>query len=207
MFWASIGAIGMTGLVSALILLVGTWNDTTGKILLTTFAVGGYGLLASLSLRVEAATADPLRGLNVGQSLVGVIASFAGLLIAAHMIWSERYLDWLFSSEGNEVRWEFTMLSIAFTTVWIAQLRSYAARVTDLVLWTSRSTLGMVILAELMVLYVMWADNIPESEAFWRVLAALTVLAVTSTLITFILRKLSSGGSDGPQRETITSTR
>ena len=181
-----VGAIAFSGIASALFFLVGAFNETVAKLMITTFAMGWYGMMASLIMR---GNKDPL---DILQSVAGAVVCGLGFLVALHQIWA------VWGGHGDEFSKEvelmLTFASLSFALVWFAQLRkAVGSQAIQLLSW---GTIVLVAAVEIMVLILIWHHEHEMNEMFIRFLATFTVLAVTGSFILPILRKLSKSTAE-----------
>jgi len=180
LLWVSVGIIGFSGLMTALFFLLGSFGETQVKLLASTFVIGGFGMTASLALRQSGNPSDAM------QSGVGGIMAVVGALTFMHLIWGSG--SW-FSDLENEWKFALTLATLSFSLAWIAQLRSDLSHAA--VTWCSIISIGLVAISELMLLVLIWNDAKDMGEFFYRLLATVTVLAVTGSAIRLVLPKLT----------------
>lgn len=185
LLWMGLGAIGFTGICSALFFLFGSFGETAVRLLASTLTLGWYGMAASLSLRL---------GDGVGakvQNGFAVVVCALGLFVGLHLIWASNglpFLEWGFKKEFELI---FTFFSLSFTLLWFSRLVRSAAD-SQMVAWCSMAATGLVCIGELMILILIWSEGRDLGDFFYRLLAVVTVLGVTGTVARMILRKISS---------------
>ncbi len=161
--------------VAVFIFLLGTFGEVELRLLLTTLAVGIFSLagLASTAL-----SGNKKHDLFV---FFGVVASIAGFVTAAGLIWE------VLTGET----WGKTFLILA--------VMSYAAAHTSLlllidskkkiVIHARSATIGFVTVVALMLIYLVFASGDGIDESFFRFLGAFAVLDVLGTVVTPLLRR------------------
>lgn len=180
-----LGAIGFTGVCSAFFFLFGSFGDTAVRLLMSTFTLGWYGMVASLSLSSGDGT-----GAKV-QNGFAVVVCALGLLFGLHLVWasnSSPFSEWGFKKEFEFI---LTFFSLSFTLLWFSRLVRSAAD-NQTVAWCSMATMGLVCIGELMVLILIWSEGHDLGGFFYRFLAVVTVLGVTGTIARMILRKITA---------------
>ncbi len=182
LLWASVGIIGFSGLMTALFFLMGSFGEMQVRLLLSTFTIGGFGMTSSLALRQSSNPADAI------QSALGGIVAIIGTLIFMHLIWSSES-RWFQSDTESEWKLAFTMATLSFALAWVAQLRTDLSHAA--VLWCSGITIAFVAASELMLLVLIWSEGRELGEFFYRLLAFVTVLAVTGSAIRLVLPKIA----------------
>jgi hypothetical protein len=178
LLWAGIGAVGITGLLSAFIFLFGNFGDTEIKLILTTLTVGWFGMTASLSMRESK---EPLDLVQAGAA--GVI-SLLGVLDCLSIIWG----NWRMIEIEDRWKLSASLITLSFALAWVAQIRPSTSSHLA-VFWTSLATLCCVVMAETMMLMLIYSNADYFSEMFFRLLATVTVLAVIGSIIRPMVRK------------------
>ncbi|OGZ05070.1 MAG: hypothetical protein A3C93_06230 [Candidatus Lloydbacteria bacterium RIFCSPHIGHO2_02_FULL_54_17] len=183
LLWASVGIIAFSGLMTALFFLMGNFGETQIRLIASTFVLGGFGMTASLAMRESKTPGDAM------QSGVGAVVAVIGTLVFMHLIWGSS--NDLFMGRDSESEWKlaFTVATLSFTLAWIAQVRTDLSHAA--VLWCSVVTIAFVAASELMLLVLIWSEGRDLGEFFYRLLAFVTVLAVTGSAIRLVLPKLA----------------
>jgi hypothetical protein len=180
----AIAALSLTALVAIGILLFGSFNETAGRILLTVAAIGGYSLLA-----LAATTALDREPAWLGP--VGLATVAAGFLTLVWLIWID---------DGGDVLGRLTaaLLTLGVAIAHAALLLLVTHRTEEgAVANVRRATLGASSLVTVMILIPLltaWDG----SGGYFRVLGAVSVLAVLGTLLTPIVQKLTAPPSAAP---------
>lgn len=180
LFSAAIGAIVFSGLIAVMALLFGVFNDTTARLLGTTFALGWYGMMASTALGRDGA-----KPLGVALTGVALGSSLVGSLIAMHLIWTTQT-----SFGDTEWKWAFTCSGIAFSLSWASLVRNVDDDLVAAVRLLSNAIGVVVGIICLMVLSLVWEMFDMPGEFFFRFLAALTVIAVAGSCALPFVRRL-----------------
>ena len=194
--WASVGAIGFAGLMSAGLFLFGDFGETEMKLIGSTLTLGWFGLTASLAMQMEGekpalrVAGELYFRLNDLQSWLAALVAVLGAVVFLHLIWGER--SW------PAIRIASSLLSLSFALSWIALLRS-REMTHNAVKVCSAVSIVLVVAIEFMVLFLILREGWVEREQFFRVLAALTVLAVSGSLALPFLRKITKQEPTAPQ--------
>ncbi|HXV32735.1 MAG TPA: hypothetical protein VD769_01900 [Gaiellaceae bacterium] len=174
--WALVASLSVTAVIAIATLLFAEFDDTAGRILATT-ALLSLACLLSLSAGV---LLDQRRA--VALAWATIVASGAGFVLAMVVIWGD---------PGNET------LSRITWSLWLgAGAGAQAATVTALLRpGASRRlrvlhALSIVLASSLaaVIAVAIWTE--PDSDAFARVMGALAVAAVLTSLLQPILQRI-----------------
>lgn len=173
---AAVGALCLAALAAILIFLFGEFQETEGRILITTLAVAGYSLIGLAATTRLARPPAWLAPLGLGLSAVGFVLMLA-------LIWTEPKGDVLGQIAGSVL-----VLAVAIAHAALLLPRRADPPAAGAVL---RATLTASAILAAMLIRVILLDTDP-GERYARWLGVVAVLDVLGTLLVPILRKLTT---------------
>ena len=163
--------------VGIFVILIGDFDETEIKILLTAGSLAGLSILALPSLfHLE-------RNQYITIARVGILTAIVGFLAVQLVIWSEGDI-------GGEFFWKtvVTIGVLAFSTNHVLSL--FMARVEKSIIAASRwVTVVAIATVAIFILYVIWMDEVPEQTI--RIFASVVVLDALGTIAFPIIVRLS----------------
>jgi len=187
-----IASLVVAALLGIIAIVGGNFGELQGRILMTTLAIGAFGMTILCHLAIVARAARVV-------GYIGIAASLLAMLPALVLIWT----DWGFGSQVDgwwKMLWIFTVLALSLAQAnLLLLLVTRPQQAVRVVLWI---TLGMVaLLAVLIILPIVTDGQIPGgNEDYWRVVAVVAILdvlgTITSPVVGAVLR--SKGGSPAP---------
>ena len=194
-FWTLIASLSLTAAIAIGILLFANFDDTTGRILMTTGLVSVTSLLALPG------------GVLLDQGRYRALA-WADLALSSALFVFATVLVWSSSDDPGETLLKaFGTLTIA--SVATAQVGAVTSRRRDgdprgvRILYLV--SIGLVAVVGAMACTAIWAEI--DDGNFYRILAALVVADVFSVIVQPILKKMSPARRDGVFRLAFTLDR
>lgn len=172
--WTTVGAIILSALIGASFLVLGTFGETTQKILLTTLILGISSLFSLVS------------GNNSNQSIkyAGIGTALVSGLIWISFVWNAFNFD-------NEFILRFVIITtvigfaLAHSTILKGRNKN---QLTKSVYWI---VIGLISVVTLMLVYLVFLDNPGVvGMTYYRILGALAILDVAGTITLPILRRV-----------------
>ena len=180
-----VASLCLTAAVAVYSLLAGEFDDTEAKVLLTTAAISGYGLLASpFPVLLE-------RGRAAGVAYAGLALAGLGFLLALVLIWQ----DWE-ESDGDAL-WRAWIVTTAFAGAF-SQAASLLARrrgAHDPVAGVRAVAIGLGFVVAALISIAALEEI--EGEGFYRALGAVGVLDVLCLALVPVLTRLRGDGASG----------
>jgi len=178
----------LTAAVAVYSLLAGELADTQAKVLLTTAAISGYGLLASpFPVLLE-------RGRAAGVAYAGLALAGLGFLLALVLIWQ----DW--EESGSDELWRTLIVITAFAGA-LSQAASLLARrrgAHDPVAGVRAVAIGLGFVVAALISIAALEEI--EDEGFYRALGAVAVLDVLGLALVPVLTRLRGDGATATGR-------
>jgi hypothetical protein len=175
-------SIGLSALIGIGVLLFGNFDRLEVQVLMTTLTVtvtSIFGLACGAFLETGRGKYLPLAGMTF--SIISALMCFL-------IIW-----DVLDDSEPF-VKAFLTAVILAASCSYLSLLS--LARLDSRFAWIRIAALICVSLLSWIFLYILWVEPVGGSDLIYRVLGVLGILLATITVVTPILHKLSSAGSD-----------
>ncbi len=176
-FAGIICSLFISAIVGIFVILIGDFDETEIKILLTAGSLAGLSILGLPSLfHIE-------RNQYLIIARVGILTAVTGFLAIQLLIWSQGDI-------GGEVFWKTvaTIGVLAFSTNHVLSL--FMARVEKSLVAASRWVTVMAILTvATFIMYVVWMDEVPEQTI--RIFASVVVLDALGTIAFPIIVRLS----------------
>jgi hypothetical protein len=177
-----IASVGLSALVGIGVILFGNFGELEARVLLTTLTVtvtSIFGIACGAYLETARGKLMPL---------AGIAFSILAALMCFLIIWN--VLD------DSEV-----FIKSFLTSVIVAASCSHLsllslARLDSRFAWTRIAAFICVSLLALIFLYILWFEPVGDSDLIYRILGVLGILLASITVLTPILHKLSSTGSD-----------
>ena len=177
-----IASVGLGAVIGIGVLLFGDLGQLEVRVLLTTLTVtvtSIFGLACGASLE---------SGRGKYLPLAGIAFSILSALMCFLIIW-----DLLDDSEPF-IKGFLTSVILAASCSHLSLLS--LARLDSRFAWTQIAALICVSLLASIVLYILWFEPVGGSDLIYRILGVLGILLATISIVTPILHKLSSAGSD-----------
>jgi len=181
-----IGSFSIAALMGVVALLSGDFDETQGKVLLTTLVVG----CASICVLCYLATGGtPYQFVG----LVGGVAVVVPVVTAMMLIWR----DWDLFDEPSEVVWKSFGIGVVVAAT-LAQMSmllglAWARRNLAWLLWP---TLALAAVLAALISSMILGES--DAEGLWRVLGVVAILDVLGTVVTAALAKFG-GRQDAPE--------
>jgi hypothetical protein len=189
MLKVSIACLCLAALIAIVALLSGDFDETEGKVTLTTLAVAIYNLtgMAAVAVRARPGLA-PIGFLGIGASAI----AFVLVLV---LIWQ----DWDDGGDESALAQAWGIASVAAISLTQAGLLLAGRHESDsnLVRGIVNVTLLAVALVAALLIVAIAREFDDDNEAGYRVLGALAVLDVLGMLLIPILRRLQRDGAEG----------
>lgn len=187
-------ALSISALIGIVIFIIGEFEDTQAKILVTTLSFGGYSLTGLCCSTIFGR--DNLRPI----SIVGMIVSVIGLVLMVVGIW-----EMVRSDDYWKLVFTFLVLAVALGHICLMLLiRPKTAGVKASMI----ATIVFISLLSLLILYLIYGwRSIDDGEVYFRLVGVVAILDVLGTIVTPIMNvamgsKSPTGTSDpGPGTE------
>ena len=172
-----IASLSISALIAIFVFLLGDFGDTEIKLLISTLTIGGYSLTGLCgSVLYERRIFTPL-------ALAGIIVSVIGFLVTVGATWE--IIDF------NDVWKPVAILAILGFSIAHGSLLLLARSDQNLVNRLLAATMAFIVIVALMLIYLVLAEA-DVDELYFRLLGVFAVLDVLGTIVTPILRKISS---------------
>ena len=177
-----IGSVGLSALIGIGVILFGNFGEIEMRVLMTTLTVtvtSIFGLACGAYLETGRGKFLPM---------AGIVLSIVSALMCFLIIWN--VLD------DSEV---FTKAFV--TAIILAASCSHLsllslAQLDKRFSWTRLAAIVCIVLLDLILLYILWFEPYGDSDVVYRMLGVLGILVASITVLTPILHKLSSVGSN-----------
>jgi hypothetical protein len=177
-----IGSVGLSALIGIGVTLFGNFGNIEVRILLTTLTVtvtSIFGLACGAFLETGRGKFLPI---------AGIAFSIVSALMCFFIIWNA------FDDSEIFLKSFLTGLILAASCSHLSLLS--LARLDSRFAWTRIAAIVCVSLLSLIFLYILWFEPEGNSDLIYRVLGVLAILLASITVVTPVLHKLSSSGSD-----------
>ena len=177
-----IASIGLSAVIGIGVILFGNFGQLEVRVLFTTLTVtvtSIFGLACGAYLETGRGKYLPL---------AGIVFSIVSALMCFLIIW-----DVLDDSEPF-IKAFLTGVILAASCSHLSLLS--LARLDSRFVWIRVAAAACVSLLALIFLYILWFEPKGESDLIYRILGVLGILVASITVVTPILHKLSSVGSD-----------
>ena len=177
-----IASVGLSAVVGIGVLLFGNFGQIEVRVLFTTLTVtvtSIFGLACGASIE---------SGRGKYLPLAGIAFSILSALMCFLIIWN------VLDDSKPFIKSFLTSVILAASCSHLSLLS--LARLDSRFAWTRIAALICVSLLALIFLYILWFEPIGGSDLIYRILGVLGILVASITIMTPILHKLSSAGSD-----------
>lgn len=172
--WLVLGLIAVNALIGIGVIISGNFDDLEGKILITSIAVNAGAILALSNLYARK------RGSLEWVPIIGAVSSVVGFSLLIAYAWDD-------FTTGNLARSAATFILIGAGTAHGSLLalgrlvRHYAI--------VLRAAWVLVALLVGMLTFIIWSDDLVDSETYIRALGVVIVLLAAATLAVPVLHK------------------
>ncbi len=172
-------ALIISALIGIYLFLVGEFNETETKILLTTLVVGWYSLTGLCSSVVH--QKEKLSSF----SMFGMLVSILGFVVTVVAIWYDK-----FDSDIWKAVMVFVVLSVSMSHVSLLLL---VKPVNSKIKISMKATFVFITIVALMLIKSI-LNEFEEDEFYFRLLGVFAILDVLGTIATPLMNKISSNG-------------
>ncbi|MDO8600601.1 MAG: hypothetical protein Q7R73_03215 [bacterium] len=192
LLWAGIGALSISTLYVVGLFLFGMFDEFTLRVLLTTLTIGTYSFFSF------ATTGFKEKGWSHFEVVTnsGFIIAALGTLMTLNLIWSQNW-EWNHGQAKTTLVLLIFSFALAHSSLLLKTLANHPA-VQGVVIGT---IFFITITAALLANLVLNA-RFDYSEGYFRFLITTTVLMVSGTIATPLVKKLFSAEPQEPQPET-----
>ena len=173
-----IASVVVSAAMGVFALLVGEFEETQGKLLVTSLSVSGAGIVAmACGFAWERGQLGPFPLLGIGAGLLGF-----GLLIAGMWVEIE-----------SEPYWRLTgsllVVAVAMMHASVVSPFGLAGRFR----WVLAATYALNALLTALVVVAIWDE--PEWSGYWRTMGTVAILLAAATIAIPVLRRLGEGAA------------
>lgn len=175
--WVIVIAFGIAAIGGIIVLLGGSLDETSGRVLATTATVGGYSVAVLCCAALGGRRLQWFGFLGVAITLVTAILSI--ILIWADYVWND----------GWDLIWRSMWTGLTLTAAWslASLLLLLADRRRTAVVWGLRVTLALFVPIVGMVIYLIWLREGYPGEWFPRTLGVFGILAALGAITVPVL--------------------
>ena len=174
-------SLSISALIGIAVFLLGVFEETELKLLMTTLTIGGFSLTGlCCSVLYEKRRFIPL-------AILGMMVSFLGFIFTSSVIWG--IIDWqvIYSSHLFEILITFVILATSTAQACLLLLIRSEKMSIDVML---AITLVFVLIVALMLIFLVFNIYNHIGEFYFRILGVFVILDFLGTVITPILKKI-----------------
>jgi hypothetical protein len=180
-----LASIAVNAVIGIIAIIGGDFSDLDVKVLLTSLSVTGASVLALASLTARG------RGFLPVAPELGAVSSVVGFGLLVTQIWAEISGDTMWKAAGTGI-----LISAAAAHASLLSLSRLAPRYRIAL----QAAWGLAALLVVLVLIVIWFEDVADTAAFAQVIGVTGVLLAAATLAVPVLHRASKGEAGVPMR-------
>ena len=184
--WIGLGSLATTTFLAVSMFLFGTFSEIILKMMGTTLAIGWFGLMGSVPMRLVDSPEKASRG-SILLTVTGIGASGIACLLTLGIIWSDTFRSTAY--EKNTLILAILSFSAAYSSILVKYIQPASHPIPKTVM---RFSVLCVMVVAFMLIELVIADWDIAAEFFYRFLAVASVLGVSGSIALPITKRIYS---------------
>lgn len=180
-----IGSVAISALIGIVVLLVGSFDEISVRVLMTTLTVTVTSILGL----ANGAYYESGRGRRL--AAVGIVVSILAALMTLFIVWD------VLDDYENYIKASLTAMLFAVSTSHLSLLS--LARLDRRFEWSNMAARIVIGLLVGLLLYLIWLTPPGDSEILARIMGVLAILISALTVMTPVFHKLSAGEDEAAE--------
>lgn len=177
-----IGSVGISAVIGIGVLLFGSFDEFSVRVLMTTLTVTVTSILGL----ANGAYYDSGRGRQLG--LVGIVVSIVAAVMTLLIIWNV--------IDDNEAFMKVSVTAMVFAVSTSHLSLLSLARLDSRFEWSNMAARIVIGALVGLILFILWIEPTGEGDMLARTMGVLAILTATITVMTPVFHKLSSGDDE-----------